>query len=74
MFRHSSLEHDVGQGLDHILAVQLTSNDDGQTFPSVLINCDEIPKRFPITSTIHDEIMSPYMVRVLRPQSDAGTV
>ena len=74
MFRHSSFEYEVSQGLDHVLAVQSASNDDGQTFPGILIDYSEHPKGFSVMSTIHDEIIGPYMVLVFRSHSDTGAI
>jgi hypothetical protein len=74
VFRHAPGEHHVGHGLDDAEAVDATSHPDRQAFPSELVDQGHQPKFAAVMGLGFDEVVTPHMVAMLRPQTDAGSV
>ena len=54
--------------------IEPSLHSDRQAFPRELINDAQHAERFAVMGSIHDEVVTPDMVSVLRPQPHAGAV
>ena len=62
MIRWTMLNEQFGQTLKHIVRVQLTVDDDGQTLSGKFVDHGEHTERPAIMRAIHDEVIGPDMV------------
>src|SRR5208283_3710726 len=71
---HTAQDEQVRQDVDDVHRAELAIDPDGQAFPSELINDVEHAIFASIMGAILDEVVGPDMVRMLGPQTDAGSV
>jgi hypothetical protein len=74
VIRHSVLKHAIAQQLDYMCAVQTPRHSNCQAFAAVLVDHDQQAQTASIVRPGFDEVVTPYMMAMLRPQSDAASV
>ena len=60
--------------MQDVLAVELTSDMDGQALPGELVDDVEHAEGLAVMRAVHDKVVRPYVVPVRRPQPDTRTV
>jgi hypothetical protein len=74
MFRYATENNEMKQEINHILTGNLTGHQHGETFPGILINDIQYPESSPVIGADEYEIITPDVVLMLRPKSNAGTI
>ena len=67
-------QEQVGERLQHRFLVLSALSADRQAFPRVLVDDGQHAKRSAIVRSIHDEVVGPDVVTVLRATTHAGSV
>ena len=70
MFWRPVLEEEVGNYFEKYPGVKAASDADFQTLARELINDAKHAKRFAVTASIHDEVITPNMILMRRTQSN----
>ena len=74
MFGRSVLKKEIGQCVEHILAVEAPLNGNCQAFSAELIDDGEHADFLSVLSTIFHKVVSPDVVAVHGPQPDTRTI
>ena len=74
MIRRAMPDEQIGQAMKHMVRVQLTIDDDGQTLSGKFVDHSEHAERLAIVRAIHDEVIGPDMVGPSGPETDARPV
>ena len=74
VFRHASGEHHIGHGLDDAKAVDPASHPDRKALPGELVDQRHQSNLSPIMGLRLDEVVTPHMIAMLRPQPDTRPV
>ena len=69
--RYAAHDEQIRQHVADVDGVELSPRSDGQTFPAVLVDDVEGPKRPAIICPTVDEVVAPDVVSMLGPQADA---
>lgn len=67
-------EEELRQSRQHILMVELVSDDEGQALPAEFVDDGEDAEFPTIVGASLNEIVRPDMARIPRPEPDAGSV
>ncbi len=71
---HALHDEEVGQQVDHVRAVELAGDPDGQALAGVFVDHIQHPDLPPIVGSGLDEVVRPDVVGPLRTQPDARSV
>ena len=74
MTRWTMLNERIGQTMKHIVRVQLTVDDDGQTLSGKSVDHGEYTERPAIIRAIHDEVIGPDMIGPTGSETDTGSI
>ena len=70
----AALDEQLGKCRQHILMVEPARNHQCQVFPAGLVDNGQDAELAPVVGPPLDEVVCPYMPRILRSQPDARTV
>ena len=65
---------EFSQAMQHIVGLQLARRDDGETLARKLVDNSQHAEYTSVLRSVLDEIVSPDMIAMLRPEPNAGTV
>ena len=71
---HAAQDEEIGQNVYHIGRFEPPIDPDRQAFMGKLIDDVEHPVFLSLVGAVFDEVITPDVVRVLRPQPDAGAI
>ena len=74
MLRDAVLEEEVGQYPEDVVGGHPPGHRDRQALAGVLIDDGEQAQGTPVVGLLADEVISPDVVAMLRPQTDAGAI
>ena len=74
MLRRAVSDEELAENMEHVLAVELSSDMDRKTIPGVFIDYAQHAERPAVMGSVHHKIKTPYMIAPFRPQADARTV
>ena len=74
MAGYAAQDEEVRQDIDHVDALQLTRDPDGQAFVGELVDDVEHPEPPPVVGALLDEVIGPHMIAMHWPQPDARAV
>ena len=72
--RRSPTTKQLGQAVNHVLAVEPALDVDGQTFAAVFVDQGQHPERTSIVGLIVNKIATPYVIASLGPKAYATAV
>ncbi len=67
-------QEQLGEDIEHLLAVELTPDMNGETLPAVLVDHSQHAEGFPIMGPVLDEVIGPDVVLMDWPQPNAGPI
>jgi hypothetical protein len=74
VFGHAAGQHDVGERLDDTETIDAAGDADRQAFTAVFVDQRQQSELAAVMRLRLDEIITPHMIAVLRPQPDAGPI
>jgi rRNA-processing protein FCF1 len=70
----ASLDEQLGKCRQHVFMLELTRNDERQTFPAGLVDDGEDAELAPVVGPPFDKVVGPYVSGIQRPQPDTGAI
>jgi hypothetical protein len=74
VLRDPSVHKEFREAVEHVIGSHPSFDINGQTFPRVFVHNGKELDRSPIFGPGRHEVVRPYMIRMLRSQSDTGAI